>query len=212
MKALGQSLYPHSQNRHVTLEYYPIRNIHGAIAEVVVVATDKTSEFEAQKALEAERQYAGMIVKYTKNKDQFLQFLASVRESLNGLEASATKILNGEQMNESFRLLHTIEGEAGTFSLGELRRASRVSQQVLEPFKGKSEISESGRAEFARSLAAMREQFMAFLNENEDLFKVPEGEVERSVEVPMTTVNSFLSELRQAKAARGWLEFSRSNS
>jgi two-component system chemotaxis sensor kinase CheA len=202
MKGLGQSLYPHSQKRHVTLEYYPIRNAEGAIQEIVVVATDKTSEFEAQKALEAERQYAGMIVKYTKNKDQFLQFLASVREGLKALQAFCASEMLGEAMNESFRLLHTLEGEAGTFSLGELRRLSRASQHLLEPFKGKAKLEPEAQAQYKESLTVMQTSFEAFLKANGELFRVPEGEVDRSVEMPMALINGFLEDLRKTPGAQ----------
>jgi two-component system chemotaxis sensor kinase CheA len=197
MKALGQSLYKHSQNRHVTLEYYPIRDADRKINQIVVVATDKTSEFEAQKALEAERQYAGMIVKYTKNKDQFLQFLASVRIGLKALLQVCAEEMQGEHMNESFRLLHTLEGEAGTFSLGDLRNLSRASQHLLEPFKGKAKLEASAQSEYKKSLEQMQAKFEEFLKMNEELFRVPEGEFDRSVEVPLALMTRFLGELRK---------------
>lgn len=200
MKALGPSLYPHSQKRHVPLEFYPIRTGDGKINEIVVVATDKTSEFEAQKALEAERQFAGMIIKYTKNKDQFLQFLASVRVGLKALRDFTEGPMTGEEMNESFRLLHTLEGEAGTFSIGELRLLSRASQHVLEPFKGKALLDPPAVVEYKKSLNEMEEGFEAFLKNNAELFHVPEGEVGRSVELPLTTLTGFLEELRASPA------------
>lgn len=201
MKALGQSLYPHTQKRHVTLEYYPIRDLQGAIQEVVVVATDKTSEFEAQKALEAERQYAGMIVKYTKNKDQFLQFLAGVRAGLKNLRDMAAVPLSMEAVNESFRLLHTVEGEAGTFSLGEVRGNSRISQQILEPYKGKPQLPADAQSEYLKSLENMSAAFEIFLVNNEGLFKIPEGEVERSIELPLASVHAFLADLSSTPGA-----------
>jgi len=201
MKGLGPSLFPHSQRRHVALEYYPIRDGAGAIQEIVVVATDKTSEFMAQKALEAERQYAGMIVKYTKNKDQFLQFLSSVRVGIKQLLDFCVRPMHGEQMNESFRLLHTLEGEAGTFSLGELRLLSRASQHILEPFKGKAFLTPAVQEEYQKSLESMQSNFEAFLKANDELFHVPEGEVDRSVEMPLAKVNGFLEELRKTPGA-----------
>ncbi len=201
MKALGPSLYPHSQKRHVPLEFYPIRGADSKINEIVVVATDKTSEFEAQKALEIERQNAGMIIKYTKNKDQFLQFLASVRVGLKALLDLAGGPMTGEQMNESFRLLHTLEGEAGTFSIGELRLLSRASQHVLEPFKGKAELGHEAGAIYKESLDAMSAGFENFLLANQELFRVPEGEIGRSVELPLLTLSKFLADLRSTAGA-----------
>jgi len=197
MKGLGPNLYPHSQKRHVVLEYYPIHREGDAISDIVVVATDKTAEFEAQKALEAERQYAGMIVKYTKNKDQFLQFLASVRQTLKGLKDFCAKPMGSDEMNESFRLLHTLEGEAGTFSLGELRLLSRASQHHLEPFKGKHQLDAAVQMEYAGSLQFMNESFEAFLKQNQELFQVPDGDVSRSIEMALPAATGFLEDLRK---------------
>ena len=201
MKALGPNLFPHSAHRHVTLEYYPIRRAEEAISDLVVVATDKTAEREAQIALEIERQYAAMIVKYTKNKDQFLQFLTSVRKALGGLRASAAKALTGADVNESSRVLHPIEGEAGRFPLRDLRAASRASQQILEPFKGAAVLDGAEREAYAGSLEKMTDEFERFLVDNEDVFRVPEGEVSRSVEIPLDRLTALLKELRSIPAA-----------
>jgi two-component system chemotaxis sensor kinase CheA len=202
MKALGPNLFPHSQKKHVVLEYYPIRR-NEAISDVVVVATDKTTEFEAQKALEHERQYAGMIVKYMKNKDQFLSFLGSVRQSLRELFDISSKPMALKDVNESYRILHTLEGEAGTFSLQELRALSRASQQVFEPHKGENTLPAEAQAEYVKSLNAIKTQFEEFLIQNQEIFKVPEGEVSRSVEVSVDGLNGFLAELRRLPQSTG---------
>lgn len=191
MKVLGPGLYRHSQSRHVALDYYPIRREAGEISDVVVVATDKTAEHQAQLALEAERQYASMVVKYLKNKDQFLQFLKSARESIKSL----FKI---EDINEAFRVLHTLEGEAGTFSLRDLRANSRVCQQILEPYKGSKSLPEGARTEYMRSLMTMSEQFEAFAVANVQIFKIPDGPVSRTTEISVEALQMFLDKLRKS--------------
>lgn len=198
LKGLGPNLYPHSQNKHVVLEFYPIRREEDKVQDVVVVATDKTAEHQAQKALEAERQYAAMIVKYMKNKDQFLQFLASVRQSMAGLKALSAKTMDAAAINESFRVLHTLEGEAGTFSLRELRQLSRASQQVLEPFKGGGNMPESAKPAYVQSLEAISAGFEAYLNDNKEIFRLPEGDVSRVVEMPLNTLTEFMEEMKRA--------------
>ncbi len=197
MKGLGPDIYPHSQNKRVVLDYFPIRREADKISDVVVVATDKTAEFEAQKALENERQFASMVVKYMKNKEQFLQFLASVRQSFKPLRAMALKPMNSEELNESFRILHTLEGEAGTFSLAELKQLSRVCQHILEPFKGKSQLDGPSLGEYGEALAGMENHFEAFLKANNGIFNVPEGDVARTVEISLPSLHQFLSELEE---------------
>lgn len=201
MKPLGPSLFPHSQKRHITLEYYPIRR-DNAIAEIVVVATDKTAEIEAQRALEVERQYASMIVKYTKNKEQFLQFLSSVRQSLQVLNGICAHSMSAEDVNESFRILHTLEGEAGTFSLRELRANSRMSQQILEPYKGKPSLDKAAQDEYQKSLADLGAQFEGFIEENRGVIVLPEGEVTRMIEMSLPKVTDFLEEIERLPGSR----------
>jgi two-component system chemotaxis sensor kinase CheA len=196
LKGLGPSLFPHSQGKHVVLDYFPIRREGGAISDIVVVATDKTAEHRAQQALEAERQYASMVVKFLKNKDQFMQFLASVRTSVATLKALAAKPLTAEAVNESFRILHTLEGEAGTFSLRDLRQSARDGQHILEPFKGQDGVAASAQENYLRSLDALLSGFEKFLAENDNIFRLPKGEVERLVELPLESVTTFLRELK----------------
>lgn len=201
LKGLGPNLFPHSNSKHVVLDYYPIRSDSNAISEIVVVATDKTTEHQAQLDLEAERLHAAMVVKYIKNKDQFMQFLSSVRTSVKSLTALLSKTLNSEGVNEAFRVLHTLEGEAGTFSLKELRQSSREVQHLLEPFKGKSDLPEAARLQVLASLNGLHNKFEAFLIENQSVFKLNDGDVSRVVEVSMDVIESFLKQLKANPAA-----------
>ncbi len=194
LKALGPNIYPHSEHRHVVLEYYPIRQ-GTAVTDVVVVATDKTVEREAQIALETERQYAAMVVKYMKNKDQFNQFLNSVHTSRDQLMTLAAAPLNDAQVNESFRVLHTVEGEAGTFSVRELRLSSRECQQVLEPFRTGSKMETWDHELYLKSLREFAQCFEKFLEENKDIIQLKTGG-SRTVELPTDVVEGFLKELK----------------
>lgn len=194
LKTLGPNVYPHSDKKHITLEYYPIRQ-DDKITDIVVVATDKTAEREAQVALEIERQYAAMVVKYMKNKEQFHQFLASVRVSLTTLIDLAKAPLVAEQVAESFRILHTIEGEAGTFSLRELRLMSRQSQQLLEPFKNGAVMADWDHEIYLDSLRHLSTAFEAFLHENSNIIQIPKGQVSRIIEVPVETAKDIISAL-----------------
>ncbi|MGE0526488.1 MAG: ATP-binding protein [Bdellovibrionales bacterium] len=198
-KGLGPSVYPHSQGRYVIIDYFPIRDEQNAISEVVVVATDKTAEHQAQQALEAERQYAAMIVKYMKNKEQFLQFIASTKQAIAGLEASAASPMDRSALAESFRVLHTLEGEAGTFSLRDLRQLARECQHVLEAFKSSESLPVEAQKRYRDSLTHMATGFREFLAANQEIFVLHEGgAVLRTVELSVDSLNMFLTELASA--------------
>lgn len=202
LKGLGPGLFPHSKHKHVVLDYFPIRRDRDAIEEIVVVATDKTTEHQAQLALESERQYAAMIVKFIKNKDQFIQFLSSVKQSLQRLQ-SLVAVSSDFMPNiaESFRILHTLEGEAGTFSLRDLRQSSRVCQQALEECKGVGGPSEASCRKYKSALDEMAKRFATFLDENQNTFGMPDDSGSRTTEIPLDSVNLFLQELRRAPGA-----------
>lgn len=196
LKVLGPNLFPHSQNHHVVLDYFPIRDDQQKVRELVVVATDKTTEYRAQLALEAEKHYAAMIIKYIKNKDQFTQFLGSVKTSMQQLQAMTKKKMDRATVLESFRLLHTLEGEAGTFSIQSLRELSRVPQQLLEPFKEKDSMDEDSQKTYAQSLVELEGGLSKFLSENQDVIKIPQGTVSRSVELPVESIHKFLGKIK----------------
>jgi two-component system chemotaxis sensor kinase CheA len=163
-----------------------------------VVATDKTVEFETQRALEIERQYAAMVVKYMKNKDQFLRFLSTVGPTLDRVIEMGRRGLSAADVNEAFRALHTIEGEAGAFSLRELRLASRECQQTLEPWRGGDLAPDAATGvRLVETCAEMRAQFDAFLKQNSDIIQIPDGDVGRSVEVPVRTVRDLLAQVER---------------
>ena len=197
LRPLGPSLFPHSRAKHIALDYYPIRRAN-KIHEVVVVATDQTAEFEAQAALEVERQFAGMIVKFTKNKEQFLSFLASAKQNLSVLDGIAQKPMHPSEINESFRVLHTLEGEAGAFSLKEMRHHARLVQAALEPAKGTPLMEADVQLNYRRALNDMAANFVVFLETNQDLFRLPEQGVSRTAEVAVDSLHQFLVELEQS--------------
>ncbi len=103
LKPLGPTLFPHTKEKYITVDYYPIR-AEGKLHDVVVVATDKTAERRAQLELERERQNAAMIIKYVKNKEQFLNFLKAAKQYLADVDIFASKPLRAKQITESFRI------------------------------------------------------------------------------------------------------------
>lgn len=198
LKELGPGLYPHSKQQRISLDYYPVRN-ESHITDVVVVATDRTAEYKAQRALEAERQFASMIVKYTKNRYQFMQFLQSVSGTFKKLRELSAVSFSKREIEESLRILHTLEGEAGIFSIGDIRESARHSQQILSaPRANASLISNDVLPAYLDSLSVMEKKFENLISSNRDIFAVPKGEVERMVELPYRHLRTFISDLKKS--------------
>jgi len=208
LKPLGPGLFPHSKGKYVTIDYYPIRS-DKQLREVVLVATDKTGEYKAQQELERERQHASMILKYVKNKDQFLQFLQSSKVIMDQVDAMLKKPFDAQAIAESFRLLHTLEGEAGTFSLAEVRLVSRKCQQVIEPYKGKSGLPAEVQAALGTEMLALRGSLDHFLEENSDLIQLPKENVNgpsRYVEMEVGQLKNFMAAMQVGGASAKIIE------
>ena len=195
LKDLAPRLYRHSQGHHITLDYFAIRADTGAISNLVVVATDKTNEYEASQALERERQFAKMVMKLVTNRRQFGQFLETIDrylETLRGLKYSP------EEVAEAYRVLHTLEGEAGVFSAMRLRDAAREAQQELEPFRQEGHTANprefgSVMQRLVGCLAKAKEEFF---EQNRVLFKALKLQAERTFEVGETQLHRFFEILK----------------
>ncbi len=159
LRELGPGQFHHSQGRRVQLEYFPIRNDAGAIQNIVVVATDRTSEFLANEALEREKKYAHMIIKLVTNRRQFSQFLKGVTKTLDKISVVD---FSDEGRAELYRVLHTLEGEAGIYSVQELWLGARKCQEVLQT---------KNVGLFQESIESLREQYAHFISNNRDLFE-----------------------------------------
>lgn len=197
MKELGPQVYRHTQGRHVKLDYFPLRDEQNKISHIVVVATDWTSEFLAQQALENEKKYARMIIKLVTSKRQFKQFVESVPAIVD--ECKKIVMAPGQFDHETlFRVLHTLEGEAATYSAMSIWQQSRTSQELIEPLKrGESVDLEAIRPQLLESLAQLKKTYDEFLNENKELFELAGLSRSDAIEVDRGRVLQLIHFLRQ---------------
>lgn len=115
LKPLGPNLFPSAHRLRVELQYAAMRGDTGQIEGVVVVASDKSSEFEAKQEAAREKALARMVLKVLENRPQFLRFLGEAE----GLIRQTLESVRLGQVNwaDVTRALHTLKGGAGTFSL-----------------------------------------------------------------------------------------------
>jgi two-component system, chemotaxis family, sensor kinase CheA len=174
MKSLGPSKYEHTQDRHVRLDYFPLRDDANKIDKVVLVATDWTNEFLAQKALEQEKKFAKMVIKLVTARKQFAGFLSSIAAVIEESRNLANTVQGDWQkfdVETSFRLLHTLEGEAGIYSADTIWLYSRKAQEVIEPVKkGHEPYSENVHVRYIEALNELESMQATFLKTNDELF------------------------------------------
>lgn len=126
MIELGQKSVPTTLSyeddgfQHVELEFYPIRNEDEQIENVVLLATDKTKEFKSSKALEKQQAYVELVSKVVKDKNNFLRFYDLFTNSMKELIHQVTTNIASVSKSDVMRLLHSMKGSAGFYSLNEL--------------------------------------------------------------------------------------------
>ncbi|MCB0363053.1 MAG: Hpt domain-containing protein, partial [Bdellovibrionales bacterium] len=194
---LAPSTYEHSQGRAIHLEYYLLDPNEKAVAQIVMVATDRTLEKEAAKALEDEKQHAKMILKAFKYREQFSRFLNSLEGGISALLVQAGKRI-GFDADEAFRNLHTMEGEAGAFSAHEIREACRECQDFLEPLRilDQGEDPNSLMNSYQQSVKRLAARFDQFLKDSEDIFTMLAVSGEAKIDIDRGDFCILLQELR----------------
>lgn len=192
LKDLAPQAYEHSQGKHVNLDYFPIYNESKATSHIVVVATDWTAEFEANAALEKEKQYAKMVIKLVSSKNQFEKFLVSCDEVVAQLKVAIKKPSEFD-IQWAFRMLHTLEGEAATYSVQAIWHATRAPQELLEPYKNSEETDFTKVSQkFSDYLDEILMQKTLFLTENKDLIESLGLGKKPTIEISMDSIESII--------------------
>ncbi|MDR3450258.1 MAG: ATP-binding protein [Alphaproteobacteria bacterium] len=108
--------FPHSDNRRITLLYRPIYSRPGVLMRVVLIATDETEEHAAQQLAKQRQDYADMICRIFRERNQFLATITHVRKFL---EESNGPVPRAEA-SSLLRLLHTLKAAVKHFHLHDL--------------------------------------------------------------------------------------------
>ncbi len=166
---LGPSNFVNSDGRYFELEYFPMKNEKGKLNGIVTVATDKTDELNAQAKAEKERKNAEMILKITKNRDHFFQFIADCKKLIRDLRISF-KNISIENYNMDiegvFRSIHSMKGGASMFSVLKLETIGHEFEDYLSMVRKKSKkeiISEIPK--FKKFLEQLNEQLLISIDD-----------------------------------------------
>lgn len=108
--------FPHTEERRISLVYRPIYSKPGVLMRVVLIATDQTEEYAAQQLATQRQDYADMICRIFRERNQFLATITHVRKFI---EESAVPVTR-EQGSSLLRLLHTLKAAVKHFHLNSL--------------------------------------------------------------------------------------------
>lgn len=191
---LGPAKFPHSENREIKLDYYPLKSNSGKMDGIVVVATDITDLILAQKEAETERAHAKMIVQMVQNKRQIQSFLSEAQSILGELNSEFAKP-EGFSSETAFRCLHTMKGGAATFSIQPVAEQCHESETLLTQWK--TDPSPESWSMLKQSSDLVTEKFQAFLKENEEILGSAEHRQKHFMEIEAETLKEFQKKLPQ---------------
>lgn len=183
---LGPNRFEHSQNREVSLQYYPIRTPENKIDGIVVVSTDITDLVMAQKEAERDRNYAKMIVGLVKNKKLAQSF---VRESQRLLKEITQLVSESKpDLELAFRLFHTLKGGAASLGLQDLvaecHQAEGRVTALQEPGANISELWQQIRL----NVESAQKHFDNFMTNQVEILGTEVTREGRFIEIPAETL------------------------
>ncbi len=103
----------HDDGRVIELAYRAVRDKQKRLVCIVLIATDKTEEKDAQKRVDSERQFVAMVCAIFSEKQSFLLTMTEIKEMLERL----LRIDDSLFSPEFFRDVHTIKGAAMHFKM-----------------------------------------------------------------------------------------------
>jgi two-component system chemotaxis sensor kinase CheA len=105
--------FQRADGRSILLSYRAVRDGEGRLVHIVLIATDKTEEKEAQKRADTERQFASMICAIFAERQNFMVTMSELKILVEKLKRCDTQVLDAD----FFRDAHTLKGAVMHFKM-----------------------------------------------------------------------------------------------
>lgn len=150
--------FAHSGNRRISLTYRPIYQKADILTRIVLIATDQTEEYAAQGLAAQRQEYADMICRIFRERNQFLATIAHVRRFIE----EAALPVRREESAGLLRLLHTLKAAVKHFHFTQLGETVHLLETQLRNPEITSDamfmdVLTLGRRRIERELADMLE-------------------------------------------------------
>jgi two-component system chemotaxis sensor kinase CheA len=159
--------YAHSADRRISLMYRPIYSKSGALLRVVLIATDQTEEYAAQELAKQRQDYADMICRIFRERNQFLATITHVRKFIE--EAGHPTMR--KDADSLLRLLHTLKAAVKHFHLNALGDVvhsleSELRNENITSDERFMEVLTSGRNRVDIELTAVLDQIKDLIGQD----------------------------------------------
>lgn len=151
LAALGPKVFPSLMGRQIELEFKPILGEEGEVVSVVMFATDLTAEIQAKEEAQRKQNYVDMIIKITKDRNQFVLFIKKVREIISML-ANYSGDHKEVNLGEIRRQLHTVKGGAASFYIQSIKNLAHQFESEIGDYIHNTGANEDVSASHAELL------------------------------------------------------------
>lgn len=189
LSPLGPTTLQHSANRHISLEYHPLRSVEGAIEGVVVVASDITTLVEAQQQAEYEKEHAKLIINLIKSKREVLRFINESNDLLSEIRVHTSRDQVPSDTESLYRSLHTLKGGAALFSVKEVATSCHEAETILTELKENETPAHIQRLQ--AKCVEIGDAFNKFITETKEILGASALNQERQIEVNVSKINEL---------------------
>ncbi|MBI3419558.1 MAG: Hpt domain-containing protein [Proteobacteria bacterium] len=180
-----------SDGHTVMLEYRPVRDKEERLSSIVLIATDRTEEKQAQKRAEHERQFAAMICAIFAERQSFVLTMNQTSEILTRLGRFEETLFQAD----FFRAVHTIKGAALHFKMENLGQALHKLEQKLR--EGKTLPVHEAREQLDSARAEVQLEYGRIQNALRDILGADEDRPQGLIEVDEESIYQFGKLLKQ---------------
>lgn len=196
IRFLPQS-YAHPSGRNIALSYKPIRSVQNTLTNVVVIITDRTEETAAQKLAEERQNFANMICRIFKERNQFITTISHIREFIALAGRGDVGI---KDIPLLMRQLHTLKAAVRHFEL--IKLGSLIHEVESSIRKEPPQTDTDLMLLLATTHDAIAAEFGRVLMEVRALIGVEEEQRGTIYEVPEDDIYAFASALEKSEAGR----------
>lgn len=189
--------FPHGQGKKITLMYRPIRDKREKLVDVVVIATDRSGEVAAQELAERRQQFAEMICKISRERNQFMTTIAHIRDFLRDSGRSEVGLDDAAGV---MRQLHTIKGAVRHFNLLSFGNVVHECETLLrvQDIKGDAEF----RAALQQIRPRVEAELALALEDVKDIVDVEEQKLGNFYEISEQAIYDFVGWMNERNADR----------
>lgn len=180
-KNVVTSSYGKNDFQFISLDYYPMVDEDEKLENVVVVATDKTTEVEAEERFKEKDAYVSMILNIIKNKKAFYDFLDEMEEMLTNLSNFDR---HEDLSNIAMIAFHSMNGGFANYSISHLVKVARNSETQIKSFIGNRKELENLLKSLIANFRKERDQLLREI-------EVQLGNTKNKVEIEVKDLTAF---------------------